>query len=156
MKRTIEEMYNKYKTSECVCNTCVSACSNKPGWFLPGEAEKAAKLKGMSFEKFFSEFLAVDYFIACEDIFILSPVVKGNPPGTTFPSHPGGVCIFLKDGRCEIHTAKPFECKLDQHSQDTSLTHEEVAEIWADEKHQSQVAELLGYKPVRGINHDTL
>ena len=52
---------------------------NKPGWFAPGEAERAAKLFGLTFKQFFNKYLTVDYYEGYNnnnDIFVLSPAIK--------------------------------------------------------------------------------
>jgi len=41
----------------CDCRTCQDACTRKPGWFLPGEAEIAAESLGMTLPEFFAKYL---------------------------------------------------------------------------------------------------
>lgn len=47
--------------NDCRCNVCKQACEFKPGWFLPGEAEKAADYFDLDFWEFFNAFLGVDF-----------------------------------------------------------------------------------------------
>lgn len=134
----------------CECHTCVSACAYKPGWFMPGEAEKAAKLMKMSLKKFFNNYLGVDWWNGetyGAETFILSPVTVSTEPGEIFEKNPTGVCIFYKDNRCRIHAAKPYECQMYWHG-DTggSARHKKVAMAW--KKHQAQIEKLLGCKPI--------
>lgn len=133
----------------CECCTCANACASKPGWFMPGEAEKAAKLLKMSL-KFFDTYLGVDWWNGDEygeETFILSPATVSAEPGEMFERNPRGVCVFYKDKRCRIHEAKPYECQMYWHG-DTggSARHEKVAMAW--KKHQAQIEKLLGRKPV--------
>jgi Fe-S-cluster containining protein len=131
----------------CTCDSCQRACQVKPGWFLPGEAEKAAGLAGMGLREFFAAHLAVDWWEAGggRDIFVLSPAVAEAEPGTEFPANPRGTCVFFKGGRCGIHAAKPAECRALWHDGPPDGMHEDVAMAWRD--HQGQVAELLGREP---------
>lgn len=131
----------------CTCAWCQNACTNKPGWFLPGEAEKAAEFMGMTLPEFFAAYLAVDWWEgADEDIFLLSPAVVGEETGTEFPGDPRGTCVFLEKGRCRIHPAKPHECaRAWCGDSGASYSHKETGMAW--EGHQEQVRELLGREP---------
>ena len=140
----------------CKCAECASYCRHKPGWFKPGEAERAAELKGMTLTDFFEKYLAVDYYAATpnnnlkNDLFLLSPATTEIEAGTEFPYEPRGTCVFFKNGLCEIHTAKPFECKMSFHGdgeigpKDTDR-HLNVAKSWLN--HQPQIKLFLGRKP---------
>lgn len=136
------------------CPTCVSACTRRPGWFLPGEAERAADLLGMSLAELFRQRLTADFWYEDAQIatttFVLSPLVGGQKPGTeTTLNGFRGRCTFLTDdNRCEIHAAKPFECAqwyCGMTKEELPVQHVDVARAWTD--HQSQIAELLGHDP---------
>ncbi len=130
----------------CTCQSCRSACTEKPGWFLPGEAEIAAESLRLSLQEFFAKYLAVDWWEGDPDIFLLSPAVQGGDTGTEFPGDPRGTCVFFEEGRCRIHAAKPHECRMEWHGdQGESYSHEATAMAWKD--HQGQVTELLGREP---------
>jgi len=129
---------------ECVCKSCVGACSVKPGWFMPGEVEKAAAFLHMTAQDFFDKYLAVDYWTSEENpTFILSPAIVGIEPGEMYPMNPHGQCVFFKDDRCSIHPVKPFECR-ELACNDTRATtqprHDAVAEAWKG--HQKEVLAL--------------
>lgn len=133
----------------CTCHECQAACQRKPGWFLPGEAERAAQLMDMTMEDFFSRYLAVDWLEDYpDDIFVLSPVVVGEDPGEEFPGDPRGTCVFYVEGRCQIHEAKPYECRAYWcgMKRGDALSHEEVGRRWAGEP-QEQIRTLLGREP---------
>jgi Fe-S-cluster containining protein len=101
---------------ECKCKKCVSACRSQPGWFLPGEAEKAAELLGMPFEELRAKYLIREYWMADQTIYVWAPRKVGvdvnrDTAGwsSAFQAAP---CIFLTDQNlCMIHAAKPAECR---------------------------------------------
>lgn len=135
---------------DCSCKSCQGKCERRPGWFLPGEAEKAAALKGLSLEEFFKRYLAVDWWEGSGDreILIISPANTSITSGKMFSQNPIGQCIFLKEGLCDIHEAKPYECKsascssIDKKSnEDVYNDHKAVAKSWI--QHQEQVKSLL-------------
>jgi Fe-S-cluster containining protein len=142
--------------SECTCDRCQKACQNKPGWFLPGEAEKAAELLGMPLPEFFRTKLGVDWYEGEKPVFVLSPAITTMPAGETFPSDPMGTCVFFESGRCTIHAAKPFECRMFLHGQqfdETDKRHADVAAAWVN--HQAQIEELYGDEP-EAVEEDAL
>jgi len=140
---------------ECKCEICRSACRHRPGWFRPGEPERAAEYLGLSLQDFFDKFLAVDYWSPEEALeiftFLLAPARKGMEPGEMYPFEPRGTCVFFDENElCAIHPVKPFECAFYDH---TNIELDEcfderrkTVEEW--KKHQEQVEELLGHKPV--------
>jgi Fe-S-cluster containining protein len=138
------------------CRTCIALCEHKPGWFLPGEAEKAAELMGLPITEFFGRWLSVDWWEGHpdtgRDVFVLSPAVVDGRAGEEFARDPSGRCVFLTpDKRCRIHAAKPHECRQawcgqDDRSGEARHRHQEVATAWIG--HQDQIAELLGDEPM--------
>lgn len=135
---------------DCSCHKCSGACSHKPGWFLPKEAEKAAKLLDMTLKAFFDKYLGVDWWESSKDIFVLAPANTRMTAGNEYPSDPKGVCVFFKEGKCQIHDAKPHECGAYIHD-DTSATvnarHKAIADAWNTDENQAQIETLLGRKP---------
>ena len=129
----------------CECESCKAACENKPGWFLPREAERVADFLGKSMDELFQERLGVDWWIGYEPTFVLAPALLGEPAGTEYPGNPRGKCIFYKNGRCEIHPVKPFECREYIHDEPMNERHHDVAMAW--KPHQEQIKKLLGRKP---------
>lgn len=134
--------------SECSCEVCLSACENKPGWFLPGEAEHAAALLGLPIMDFFNRYLAIDYWEDDGDLpqtFAIAPAVPGCE-GKKYPWEPHGRCVLL-DGdndRCKIYEARPHECREYIHSDTRGAIdkrHRAIAKAWVD--HQEQTIELL-------------
>lgn len=132
------------------CARCQSACKHKPGWFLPGEAEKAAEYLNLTLEEFFHDYLAVDWWVDYPNVYVLSPAVVGADTGTEFSGDPHGTCIFYVDKRCQIHAVKPYECRKMWCGQPDGIEseHGKVADVWRDDEHQQQVRDLLGREPV--------
>ena len=132
------------KSRACSCKDCARACKIKPGWFLPGEAEKAAKLMGMPLKKFAQKYLTIDYFTL--EVNALQPAIKVSysekdyiPMGLN-----SGRCVFLtEDDKCKIHAAKPYECSASLICGRTGPKHTDVGEQWDNDKHQEQIAELF-------------
>jgi Fe-S-cluster containining protein len=141
------------RPEDCTCPDCQSACQSKPGWFLPGEAEGAAALLGVSLAELFRTKLAVDWWEAGDgtddDVFVVAPALVGHPAGEEYPGDPRGRCVFYVKGRCQIHAAKPHECAMAHHdvppTGEVRARHRRVAMAWRDR--QPQVAELLGREP---------
>jgi len=147
-----------YQNKEsCTCDKCSKACRFKPGWFKPGEAEKAAEYLGLNLADFFAKHLMVDWFEADGrdeielDTFVLSPAIVGKKAGSEFPADPHGRCVFFLDGKCIIHTVKPFECREFLHtetSHEVKKRHLDVAKSWSSKKEQDLIRNLLGRNPV--------
>lgn len=135
---------------ECQCKSCRGACQFKPGWFMPGEVEKAAMLLGVPLPEFFKTRLGIDWFTNPDGppTFVLSPAVTHQAPGQEFGYDARGVCTFFKEGKCEIHAAKPSECRALMHTDTWDMVpprHAAVAVAW--EGSQSQIVSLLGREP---------
>jgi Fe-S-cluster containining protein len=129
----------------CKCDKCKAACIRKPGWFLPGEAEKAAEYLGISLDELFRTKLAVDWWQGTPNIFVLSPAIIGERRGVEFPASPLGPCVFFKNELCEIHPVKPYECRDMLHNNPEGNKHELTGKAWGP--YQNQIEELLGRKP---------
>ena len=134
----------------CTCGYCRDGCTRKPGWFLPGEAERAAQYMDLPLDEFFAKYLAVDWWEADTEIpettFVLSPAIVGEETGAEFPAVPTGTCVFYKDQRCQIHAVKPHECRdLWCGEPAPSTIHLDTAKAWA--AHQDVIAALLGREP---------
>ena len=139
--------------ASCTCKRCVSCCEQKPGWMKPGEAERMADFLGLSLADLFAQFLAVDWWVSTTDVFLLSPALAGEEPGTEMPYIAEGRCVFLTEaGRCRVHPVKPFECAAawcgDGPVRMKGSAHEQAAEAWRPAEHQQQIASLLGHTPI--------
>ena len=118
---------------------------------MPGQAEKVAEHLGITLDELFHTKLMVDFWVDegdGEDTYVLSPAVKDGIPGKEFPYHPHGVCVFLKEGLCEIHPVKPAECAdyvCGEKMELAFIRKRAIKEAW--EEHQPQINELLGRSP---------
>jgi Fe-S-cluster containining protein len=128
------------------CGRCRGDCEHKPGWFLPGEAEKAAAHLGLTMQQFFDRYLAVDWWEGTAPTFLLSPAVQGEETGEEFPGDPRGTCVFYQGGRCQIHKVKPHECREVWCGAEAGSVHEDTARAW--QGHQQQIRDLLGREPI--------
>lgn len=139
----------------CACDLCVGACHQKPGIYAPGEAAKTAKLLRVPLKRLFTEKLAVDYAHVGPKhraVFVISPATVRITPGQVWPfGEPCGTCVFLmRDGRCGIHAAKPLECRLAHHDNesDGQDEHELIVKLWDTPAGRAEVRELYGSDPV--------
>jgi len=139
------------KQRDCECDSCVDACKTTPGWFAPGEAERAAEHLNIPFDKFRDDYLVLDYWVGVTepDTFVYTPrkefnETQENPIRGRFGDLPpkgfhkvsfsygfkAGICVFLKNNRCSIHPVKPMECRRAIPCEGTDSTRQEIAERW--------------------------
>lgn len=139
----------------CSCYRCTAPCRMVPGWFTPGEAEMAAEHLGMSLRKFFKRYLMVTFRSRNPKVFALSPRTLVAKGGEEAPGAFMGVCVFLKDGKCSIHSVKPYECRAAYHDDTDEIDDvrkDRLIEAWQD--HQDQIKELLGRQHPRAFDFD--
>lgn len=122
---------------DCSCAKCVSACSITPGWFAPGEAEEAAKLLGVPFEEFSKRLIKNYMYDEYDDVKFWIPRKVGpefNPSAELLSdraSNTKGRCTFLtEDNRCEIHAAKPMECREALLCNPTPDIRRDIVKMW--------------------------
>jgi Fe-S-cluster containining protein len=136
----------------CRCEHCQGACQNKPGWFKPGEAEKAAKSLGLSIKAFFDQYLNVDWANTDDGHqFVLSPSVVGETPGVEFSKWGMGTCVFFAEGKCRIYGAHPYACRMHHHDHTTEQSEaiqREVATAWDTPEGWKKITALLGHEPL--------
>lgn len=117
-------------------------CRQNPGWFGPGEMEKAAALKGMDPDTFVRTYCIIDSATVDGDtVHVFAPIKLGRDgqplrtPGTLadpvysmFPSP----CVFFDGSGCGIYGARPVECReyicTNQPSENPSK--DGVARLW--------------------------
>jgi len=138
--------------SECSCQSCQSACTQKPGWFLPGEIEKVSEHLKIPVQELFDNHLGVDWWESEnqeKSIFVLSPAIRNMTPGEEFPGNPIGECVFFENGKCNIHPVKPFECREFIHTDKGNEIFRNrktiIKNAW--EPLQQEITELLGREP---------
>jgi Fe-S-cluster containining protein len=107
-------------------------CRWFPGFFKPGEAERAAKLLGVSWKWFKRRYLE-------REDGMLRPAVDsvGLSGMVGFITQGTGQCTFFRAGRCRIHAAKPYECRVSFGCTPRRTGHDiraEVVKAWRDSK----------------------
>lgn len=117
-------------------------CRSSPGWFGPGEVEKAAALKGMDPDAFVKTFLIVDTVeVDGETVHAFAPVKLDRmgepalPPATVVdPLYRAlsGPCIFFDGSGCGIYGARPMECVsyVCTTPSEEHLSHEAIGRLW--------------------------
>lgn len=134
---TDEQGYDRIPQKKC--GTCFACCEGEssPGWFGPGEVEKAAEYLGMAPEEFVDDYCVVDWIaVADPDVPDHARVVQaftpvrvdeeGAPVSPTgqrvaaqYPLVKSDRCIFLNreadrskgESPCQIYPARPLECR---------------------------------------------
>lgn len=137
---------DQFQKTKCQCEYCIGICSNVPGWFRPEEIIPLCEFLKTDLEAVFKKYLILDYWIRNEEeICVLSPIknldrVKNlqveslkmirehnyimgrdsfDRPGSRASWSYAFIkadCIFFKDGKCMIYSARPFECAVSDHS----------------------------------------
>ena len=129
-------------------------CLNNPGWFGPGEIEKTAEHLGLTPEALFRKCLVVVTTHVVDladkpavDIFAPAKVgADGAPLMATGARVPAiyelmpGACIFYRGGRCDIHAARPVECRryFCEQPDELNMSRAELARLWWDAAHSSE------------------
>lgn len=128
-------------SADCTCDECVGACTIEPGWFAPGQAEEAASLLNLDFEKFKKKYLIIDYWeqdeLAPDDIYLYTPrkigaeVEDEGAVASYWYHETWAPCVFLKDSRCLIHETKPKECRMVRHDRTHKIRpRERIMKLW--------------------------
>lgn len=140
----------KNRTS-CNCQSCQDACNHKPGWMKFGDEVILAKFLKLSVKELFEKHLLVVWWNDGEkDYFGLAPNIVGRNPGQMESYDPRGKCKFFEDGKCNIHSASPFECQKYIHTDTREMAvanKEEAAKSWDNDKAKALITGLLGCKP---------
>jgi Fe-S-cluster containining protein len=134
-------------TKEQGCIRRGLCCKNNPGWFAPGEVEKAADFLKMSTDQFIRSYLLIDGIHTPEygwiDVFVPARLNRFGefdlPPLSRVDDiyrFTSGPCVFYHENGCDIYPVRPIECRSYFCGNDPSedLSHEEIAKMWAEEK----------------------
>jgi Fe-S-cluster containining protein len=126
-----------------LCQRKGDCCRSFPGWFAPGEVEKAAEFLGMTVDAFVRQYIIIDG-ITVEgygwvDVFAPVRLNKHGEPALPplsradfFYRYFKGPCIFFKDNRCRIYPYRPVECRhyFCGQSPEQNLSHLKIAWMW--------------------------
>ncbi|MCS6913719.1 MAG: YkgJ family cysteine cluster protein [Myxococcales bacterium] len=117
-------------------------CKSSPGWFAPGEVERAAALVGLSPDAFVRAYVVIDQVeIEGQRVEAFVPVKVGRDG---LPLHQPGTrvdrlyrmlrspCIFYDGQGCRIYPARPIECRryVCTQAPEDNLSHEEIGRMW--------------------------
>lgn len=140
----------KIKARECSCTACQKLCLGTPGWFLPGEATRAARFLKMTLQEFFDTYLILEYWVGGlhgEDQYVLSPrreAQKGKKVvgwGDSFLESP---CRLLTETGCKLSLRfRPAECRLTFGCKERQAqpSREVIMRVWA---RKSEELSLIG------------
>jgi len=137
---------------DCACDSCQNLCQQKPGWFTPDQIERLARKLGLRIDDLFRRFLTIDVALV-EDggqmkaIYVLAPAMIGRKPGAISDPSARGICVWFRDGQCQIHEAKPRECSLVDHATSSAqgdLIRASILKRWLP--HKGFVQQLYGKK----------
>lgn len=99
---------------------------------------------GWPLQKLFDEHLVAVVLLGGR--LALSPRVEGVDGGSVVRTMRGR-CVFLKEGRCAVHTkGKPYECRMQAHDEDPDMIaarHVDVGRAWNEPAYQKVVEDLL-------------
>jgi Fe-S-cluster containining protein len=106
---------------DCSCDRCQSLCHNKPGWFTPQQIELVARKRDITIEDLFKDYLTIDAVLIAEagkptGVYVLAPTIVGAESGSISDPVARGTCVWLRNGKCDIHDVKPAECRVTDHS----------------------------------------
>jgi len=105
------------KRAGCDCKKCRELCTNEPGWFIPEEISVAADFLGLSEQAFIEKYLEEHALPSSASVALAPKMVSGR-------------CIFQKNGLCEIHPVKPYECRK-VYGCESKRRHKRIREIVA-------------------------
>jgi Fe-S-cluster containining protein len=129
-----------------VCVNRGACCKHSPGWFGPGEAERAAEHLGLEIGDFVQRYLILDnVMVGNLRVEVFAPVKAdddGNPvegPNVRISRvyhFMSGACIFYDAAgkACGIHAARPIECRhyFCQQPEERNLSKEAIGSMWLD------------------------
>lgn len=106
---------------DCSCERCQDFCRNKPGWFTPDQIRPLAESLGLTIEALFKRYLTIETVLLADSknakaVYVLAPAIDRRNNGSLAQLTDRGTCIWFKDGNCAIHTTKPLECRLADHT----------------------------------------
>lgn len=135
---------DEFDRTTCGCRRCQLPCETMPGALAPGDLELIAEHLG---EKPDGEF-ALKYFEASEGAMVWTLGRVFRVPSIVPARKADGSCVFLKEGRCEIHPVAPSGCALtDMHMSDKEYEPRSQAIVRA---------QIEGLKSRQGVDFESL
>ncbi len=124
-------------------------CKTNPGWFGPGEVEKAAALKGETPDVFVRSYLVIDIQeVDDETVHVFAPVklARDGKPAITPATRVDalyrtlrGPCVFYTGEGCGIYAARPIECVryVCTHAPEENIGHEAIGRLWLEAQREA-------------------
>jgi hypothetical protein len=131
--------------TDCACEACRSSCENRPGWFAPGEATRAAQHLGLTLEQLFAEKLVIDWYedLDGEEVEVLAPATERQTPGTRAteedPRHPSRCRLLGAHGCLLPFELRPIECRSYYGCDPSTWTDgrsRALAEAWSEQREE--------------------
>ena len=121
-------------------------CQSSPGWFAPGEVERAAAVRGEEVDAFVRAHLIVDGLeLDGVWVHVFAPVKTGRGGEPVVPTARPvddlyrafrGTCTFFDGEGCGIYEARPYECAgyVCTIEPEDNPSHEAIARMWRDQE----------------------
>jgi len=121
-------------------------CTSSPGWFGPGEVERAAALRGMEPDVFVRQFCIIDSCDLPEGrVEVFAPLKLDRFGAPALPPLARvdelyrmlrGACVFYDGAGCSIYDARPLECRayVCTNPPEDNLTHAQIARLWREDR----------------------
>ncbi|MSP91029.1 MAG: hypothetical protein EXR79_04370 [Myxococcales bacterium] len=119
-------------------------CRSSPGWFAPGEVERAAALLGQEPDAFVRRWLVVDSVdVDGQSVNAFAPVKLDRFGKPALPTGKPvdalyrvlrGPCVFFNGTGCRIYGARPYECRqyVCTNAPEQNASHEDIGRMWRD------------------------
>jgi Fe-S-cluster containining protein len=98
-----------YARTECACERCALNCHFMPGYLVPADLHRVARLLG--FGNVFE--FAARHLVASPGALVMSAGRRFRIKTLVPARRPDGACVFLDEGdRCRIHEWSPYGCSF--------------------------------------------
>lgn len=150
----MENLRQTFPRTHCDCKTCVACCQHMPGSLIPGDLELMLQhQKGDNVSPEEATAWLLENFQASEGATAMK-IVDGQRQvfkiPTIVPRLTEQGCVFLQEGKCQVHAVAPFACAyVDPHMNDTQANaHSQVTaqsqyEAWEQRNGYTKAWEIL-------------
>lgn len=126
--------------TDCSCDKCAALCLGNPGWFAPAQVLRAAAHLKLSFRDMCAQYLIIEYWVSCPNIYVLAPRRIDQVWGVAGwgDNFRRGKCRLLSQAGCLLpHSLRPVECAGTYACGDNvpGSARAHLADLWADDPH---------------------